>query len=59
MMGVLIDEVYTEVSNQRGETPREDRPQVESACIMDKESEKMLCDQITRLIKRQLRLAAD
>ena len=58
-MGVLIDEVYTEVSNPPGETPGEDRPQGESACIINKESEKMLCDQITRLEKRQLRLLAD
>jgi len=58
-MSILIDEVYTEVSNPRRKTPREGRSQVESACLMDGDSEKMLCDQITRLATRQLRLSAD
>lgn len=58
-MGVSIDEVYTEVSNHQGRPNGEDRPPGESASIMDTESEKMLCDQITRLEKRQLRLLAD
>lgn len=58
-MGVSIDEVYTEVSNPLGRANGEDQPQGESASIMDTESEKMLCDRITRLEKRQLRLLAD
>lgn len=58
-MGVSIDEVYTEVSNPRSRTNGEDQPQGESAGIMDTKSEEMLCDQITRLEKRQLRLLAD
>ena len=58
-MGVVIDDVFTEIENLEGGKNTEAQPPCESSNIQDRESEKMLYDQIQRLEKRQLRLLAD
>lgn len=58
-MGVLIDEVFTEVSTPPANTEGEETQQSESTCAQAAESEVALCNQIKRLQKRQLRLIAD
>lgn len=58
-MGVLIDEVFTEVGTPAANTEGEKTQQSESTGAQEAESEVALCDQIKHLQKRQLRLVAD
>ena len=58
-MGVLIDEVFTEVSPPSGKIADGEDHQSEAANAQDAESGISLCDQIMHLQKRQLRLVAD
>lgn len=58
-MGVLIDEVFTEISTPPANTDGKESQQSESTYGQTAESEIALCDQIMRIQKRQLRLIAD
>jgi len=58
-MSLVIDDVFTEIDNFEGKTNENAKPPCESSNIQDRESEKILYDQIQRLEKRQLRLLAD
>jgi len=58
-MSVVIDDVFTEIDNPQGGTNAAAQPPIDSSNLQDRESEKMLYDQIQRLEKRQLRLLAD
>lgn len=56
-MGVVIDDIFTEVEGPTGGTGGQEQPRTESA--VEEESDLMLLDRINRLEKRQLRLLAD
>ena len=58
-MGVLIDEVFTEVSTPPANAEGEETQQSESTCAQTAESDVAMCDQIKRLQRRHLRLIAD
>jgi len=58
-MGVLIDEVFTEVSSPSTQTETAEDRQTEPSGVPAASTEITLCDQIRRLQKRQLRLIAD